>query len=56
MLVDMHPDVTRLVERWNRWHHYVDYKPFKKNILIKRKNLKIKKDINNFGMVLNYTG
>lgn len=29
MLVDMHPDVTRMVYRWNRWHHLVDYSVFK---------------------------
>ncbi len=53
MLVDMHPDVSRLSFRWNRWHHYVNYKPFKKNKLIKRKNIVIKKGINEYGMVLN---
>ncbi len=38
MLVNMHPDVTKLVWRFNRWHHYVDYSQFKKNKL-KRKNV-----------------
>lgn len=51
MLVDMHPDVTRLTKRWDRWHHYVDYSPFRRNKLI-RKNIHIPKQINNFGMVL----
>ena len=36
MLVDLHPDVSRMVMRFNRWHHYVDYGPFKKNKLIYR--------------------
>lgn len=31
MQVKLHPDVSRLVWRFNRWHHYVDYKPFKQN-------------------------
>ena len=31
MLVRMHPDVARMVWRYKRWHHYVDYSPFKKN-------------------------
>ena len=31
MLVDMHPDVTTLTKRWNRWHHMVNYKPFENN-------------------------
>jgi len=30
MLVDMHPDVARMVWRYKRWHHYVDYTPFQK--------------------------
>jgi len=33
MLVDMHPDVARLVWRYGRWHHHVDYTPFKVNKL-----------------------
>lgn len=35
MLYNLHPDVTKLVMRWGRPHHYVDYRPFKKNKLIK---------------------
>lgn len=35
MLVDLHPDVAKLVFRFNRWHHHVDYRPFKNNKLIK---------------------
>ena len=27
MLVDYHPDVTKLVWRYGRWHHHVDYTP-----------------------------
>lgn len=30
MLVDMHPDVARVVWRYGRWHHYVDYTVFQK--------------------------
>ena len=52
MLVDMHPDVTKLVNRWNRDHHWVDYKPFRKNILKKKKELTIKQGVDNFGMIL----
>jgi hypothetical protein len=33
MLADLHPDVAKVVWRFNRWHHHVDYKPFKKNKL-----------------------
>ncbi len=52
MLVDMHPDVTKLVKRWNRDHHLVNYKPFKKNLLIKKKNINIEKTLNNYNMIL----
>ena len=51
-LVDRHPDVARLVWRYNRWHHQVDYSSFKKNKLIRRKDITIPEGINNFGMVL----
>lgn len=33
MLKEMHPDVTEIVWKFNRWHHHVDYRPFKKNYL-----------------------
>jgi hypothetical protein len=33
MLVDMHPDVAWMVQKYGRWHHYVNYLPFKKNEL-----------------------
>jgi hypothetical protein len=35
MLVDMHPDVARVVWKYDRWHHHVDYSPWKRNKLIK---------------------
>ena len=50
-LVDQHPDVTKIVHKWGRWQHSVDYSQFRSNKLIK-KNKKIKKGVNNYGMVL----
>ena len=50
MLEELHPDVAEVVWKFNRWHHRVDYRPFKKNELKKKKGLKIKKGINNYGM------
>lgn len=38
MLVKMHPDVTRLVWKFNRWHHFVDYRPFKNLGLIRKED------------------
>src|SRR6185436_4549517 len=26
-----HPDVTQIKQRWGRWQHVVDYRPFKHN-------------------------
>ena len=36
MLVEAYPEYARLVYRFHRAHHYVDYKPFKKNKLRRR--------------------
>jgi hypothetical protein len=52
MQVDVHPDVSRLTFRFGRIHHHVDYTPFKKLKLIKKKNIKLKKGIDNYGMEL----
>jgi hypothetical protein len=38
MLVDMHPDVAKLVWKFGRWHHHVDYRPFKDMPLVKKKD------------------
>ena len=60
MLVDMHPDVARMVWRYGRWHHHVDYSPFKKNKLILKEGIDLEKmpKVNNYGMKLidNFTG
>ena len=51
-LQKQHPDVVEVVWRYNRWHHQVNYKPFKDNKLIKKKGLVIPDKINNYGMKL----
>jgi TET-Associated Glycosyltransferase len=38
MLVRAHPDVARLVWRFHRWHHHVDYRPFRNMRLLKDPN------------------
>jgi hypothetical protein len=38
MLVDMHPDVAKLVWKFGRWHHHVNYNSFKDIPLIKKKD------------------
>ena len=52
MLADMHPDVAKVVWRFNRWHHHVDYKPFKNNRLVKKSGVEVKDGINNYGIIL----
>jgi len=51
-LQKQHPDVVKVVWKWRRWQHNVNYKPFQRNKLIKRPNVVIPKGINNYGMVL----
>lgn len=52
MLVNLHPDCSKVVWRFNRWHHHVDYSRFKDNILRKKDGLNIPDVINNYGMKL----
>ena len=52
MQVDMHPDVSRIIWRFGRCHHYVDYKPFAINKLRRKPEVEIPKGIDNFGMEL----
>lgn len=35
MLVDMHPDITKLVWKFSRWHHQVDYTGFTQELKLK---------------------
>jgi hypothetical protein len=47
-----HPDVTKVVKRYGRWHHQVDYRRFKRNKLKKKQGVSIPAGTNNYGMVL----
>lgn len=51
-LEEMHPDVAKVTWKFGRWHHQVDYRPFKKNKLIKNQGLVFENKINNYGMVI----
>lgn len=50
MLVDLHPDVARLADRYGRIHHHVDISDFRNNRLILADNVEIKKKTDNYGM------
>jgi hypothetical protein len=52
MLLAMHPDVTKVVWKFKRWHHQVNYRPFKGNALKLRPDAVIGSDTNNYGMNL----
>ncbi len=56
ILEDMHPDVTTITKKFNRWHHHVNYAPFKRNILVFKDDYNKVMGINNFGMVLRAKG
>jgi hypothetical protein len=55
ILQDMHPDVSRVVWRFHRWHHYVDYTFFKspwRSKLKRKPGVVIPEGINDYGMFL----
>jgi hypothetical protein len=52
MLANLHPDVAKVVMRFNRWHHHVNYAPFKNNRLIKIVDTNEMPKINNYGLTL----
>ena len=52
MLVQLHPDVTKIKWRFGRWHHIVDYTRFKISNRLIKKDIHIKEGINNYGMKL----
>ena len=51
MLEDMHPDVAKVVWKFNRWHHQVDYSSFTQKLHYKNDyKIPTDKKINNYGM------
>jgi hypothetical protein len=52
MQVKVHPDVSKIVYKFSRIHHHVDYTPFKSLALILDDKLEIKKEVDNYGMNL----
>lgn len=51
-LEEQHPDVVKVVWKFNRWHHQVDYRPFKANKLKLKEDLNIPDKVNEYGMEL----
>lgn len=51
-LVDQHPDVAFVTQKWGRYQHHVDYSPFRRNKLLRKADVCIPTGIDNYGMVL----
>lgn len=47
-----HPDIVRVVWKYNRWHHEVDYSIFKGNKLKLKPDVIIPEGVNDYGMKL----
>lgn len=52
MLCRVHPDVAEMVWKFQRWHHHVDYRPFRRNRLIERPEIVVPQGIDDYGMRL----
>jgi len=51
-LQTQHPDVVKVTWKFKRWHHSVDYSPFKRNKLIRKSGVWTNEGVNNYGMKL----
>jgi hypothetical protein len=51
-LTRQHPDYCRVIWKWGRWQHHVDYKRFKYNFPILKSGIIIPEEINEYGMEL----
>jgi len=51
-LEEQHPDIVKVVWKFNKWHHQVNYSKFKKNKLILKENVVIPNCVNEYGMKL----
>ena len=51
-LIQQHPDVVKITKKFGRWHHHVDYRPFKRNQLIRDDQKPSVYGVNNYGMSL----
>lgn len=51
-LREQHPDVTKVVWKWGRWQHHVDYRGFKKNKLKLKDNISVDQNADEYGMFI----
>ncbi|MCH2131958.1 MAG: HNH endonuclease, partial [Pirellulaceae bacterium] len=52
MQIAVHPDVSKMVWKFNRWHHHVNYGVFKNQKLVRRADLSLPDRDNDYGMEL----
>jgi hypothetical protein len=52
MVAEVHPDMAKVVWKFNRWHHTVNYRVFSNQKLIKHENSATPKKIADYGMRL----
>lgn len=50
-LREQHPDVTKVVQKWGRWQHSVDYSGFTQKLKLKP-GIDLKETVNDYGMTL----
>jgi hypothetical protein len=50
MLARVHPDVARVVFRYGRVHHHVDYRPFRNLRLVLREGIEVPQGVDEYGM------
>ena len=52
MLVRLHPDCAKLVWKFQRYHHNVDYKRFNRLKLVPKPGVDVLEGVNDYGMIL----
>lgn len=52
MQVKLHPDISKLVWKFGRWHHEVDYSVFRRNFIRPRPGVETRGEPNEFGMTM----
>lgn len=52
MLCEVHPDVSKMAWKFRRWHHHVDYRPFKATKLLLRDDVQVQDGVDDYGMRL----
>lgn len=53
-LVEQHPDIVRVIKRWGRAQHQVDYTPFRINQLKLKKGIKVRRENDDYGMYIKW--